>query len=593
MIRRVVYSMSKPKDSLRDFVGRYSDDVVMLDAIYIWSQNPTSKSAGYGVDENYHHIEQTLKSRYDSTLTKQTIQDRDFEEIVGILQNEMAEITDEYIQSHSDAIYKIRSDIEELYEELGLDEEFRDRVKSRIQKLDERSQKGVLLLSELLKSKFGLDSEEVKTSVRTRHLTDFSHYFQALFEQEAPENELFVEAGILNRLLWISSGSSREEPEYVLPGYLEPLILDIEDHVEVSIEIPEIESYLDTLFDGGQIASFEQLLFREDGYSEDTNLDLPTKTGIVNSYGKYHVISPFIQEELQNKYQDHRAKHLEENSKIQSTLSDLSDALQILDKRHRPRSEFVDFRLNSEDLNYQATIVLEDTQIEVVLIDYISELARQHDFGDNTLLVLVDQRIPEAERQLNQIDANINALLIYADEIYGLTSLNDSVREIIDELAVRDYDLKEVEIENISSSSTPQQSFHETIDEHIDAELWSSTVQRAGSKIEDLMHEIYRENSSLPDPDQHKQAIDQIGQMDQYGLGQWIGYFRKTNLFQQLDEAYNFERQYFRSKEINRINEVYNEVKHPPRKDPAPQEAREIATLAKNIIDETKQYTGK
>ncbi|AFK20797.1 hypothetical protein E6P09_19375 (plasmid) [Haloferax mediterranei ATCC 33500] len=78
--------------------------------------------------------------------------------------------------------------------------------------------------------------------------------------------------------------------------------------------------------------------------------------------------------------------------------------------------------------------------------------------------------------------------------------------------------------------------------------------------------------------------------MGQYGLGKWIGYFRTINLFTELDEAYDFERQYFRSENVNRINELYNKVKHPPRTDPAPQEAREIATLAKNIIDETKPY---
>lgn len=583
--------MSNPRASLRNLFDEYSDDHIMLDAIYIWSQNPTSKSAGHGVDENYEYISTILKTRYNSGLTEETLQNRDVREIVENLRREMGEITEAYKQSHSEPIYKARSDIEELYEELELASEFRSIVESRIQRLDKKGQEACLLLSELLKRYFRSGSKKVAQRLKEWYLKDFNHYFQALFEQSPPNNNLFVEIGLLNRLLWISSGSSGKEIEYLLPEYLQQLVLDMEDYVEVSIDSPDLKSYLDTLFESGQIASFEQLLFKENGCSKNTNLDLPLNGRVVYAHSEYYVISPFIERELRDEYKDYRTENLEENSKVQSVLTDLRDALHVLDERYKPRSELKDFQLNSETVSYQARIVLENNRVEVVLTDFLSELTRQRDFEPDTLLVLVDQRIPEAERQLKQIGENINGILIYGNEIYGLTSLKDSIREIIDELAVRDYDLKEVEIENISSTSTSRQSFHEIMDQHVESELWSSAVQRGGAQIEDLMHQIYLENSTLPDPDQHKQAIEKIGPMDGYGLGQWIGYFRMTNLFQELDSTYELERQYFRSGKLNRINDLYNEVKHPPRKEPSSTEAREIATLAKNIIDETKPYT--
>lgn len=584
--------MAGPKSSLRNLIERYSDDIVMLDAIYMWAQNPTSMSAGYGVDENYEFIEEALNIRYSSSRTDTALQGRDAHETAELLRDEMEPITDEYSRSYSKAIYKARSHIKELFEELGIVDEFRNQVKHRVQEANESDQRGCLLLSRLLATKFSTHSkDEIRSELWPHQMERFSIYSRSLFDREPPSTKRFTELGIFNKLLWISSGSSRREPRYCVPEYLAPVVRDMEQHVETSIDSPDTQPYLQELFSSGKIAPFEQLLFGPNhGFSEDESLDLPLQDGIIHQDKEYHVVSPFVEEELRDQYEDRRIENLKEDTKVQTVLRDLREALRSLDKRHRPKSEFVDFTLDRDSASYQGQIVLEGSTIDIVLIDYLSELTRQTDVGYSTLLILVGQRIPEAKRQLKKLEKSPDAILIYGDEVYGLTSLKDRSRKVLSELTIRGYDLREVEIESTTPSPSSHQDFNETMDQYMDAGLWKGAVLRAGSEVENRLHQVYKENSTLPDPDQHKQVMDEMVPMDKFGLGNWIGYYHRTNLFEKLDDNFDIDRRYFDTEYLNTINELYKNVKHPPYHAPSPREAREVETMARNIVEETEHY---
>ena len=49
---------------VNDAVQRYASDETMLDALLQWASNPTSMSAGYGLEENYPYIGRNLVARY-------------------------------------------------------------------------------------------------------------------------------------------------------------------------------------------------------------------------------------------------------------------------------------------------------------------------------------------------------------------------------------------------------------------------------------------------------------------------------------------------------------------------------------------------
>ena len=49
---------------VQETLNRYRDDEIMLDALLQWASNPTSMSAGYGLEENYPYIVKNLAARY-------------------------------------------------------------------------------------------------------------------------------------------------------------------------------------------------------------------------------------------------------------------------------------------------------------------------------------------------------------------------------------------------------------------------------------------------------------------------------------------------------------------------------------------------
>jgi len=48
----------------KEISEKFKDPISILDALLQFSQNPTSASAGYGIEENYPYIENNLRKRY-------------------------------------------------------------------------------------------------------------------------------------------------------------------------------------------------------------------------------------------------------------------------------------------------------------------------------------------------------------------------------------------------------------------------------------------------------------------------------------------------------------------------------------------------
>src|SRR5208283_5212879 len=82
---------------------QYANDEIMINAFMQWALNPTSMSAGYGVNKNYEDIERNLSriyylSKIDAARNVQTLK----EEIAKLVQNH--------------EIYAIRNAIEKTLE---------------------------------------------------------------------------------------------------------------------------------------------------------------------------------------------------------------------------------------------------------------------------------------------------------------------------------------------------------------------------------------------------------------------------------------------------------------------------------------------
>ena len=49
----------------REIPQKFRNSISILDALLQFSQNPTSASAGYGIEENYPYIKNNLKKKYE------------------------------------------------------------------------------------------------------------------------------------------------------------------------------------------------------------------------------------------------------------------------------------------------------------------------------------------------------------------------------------------------------------------------------------------------------------------------------------------------------------------------------------------------
>ena len=52
------------EEIIRDTLNCHLDDEIMLDAFVQWASNPTSMSAGYGIEANYPYIAENLRKRF-------------------------------------------------------------------------------------------------------------------------------------------------------------------------------------------------------------------------------------------------------------------------------------------------------------------------------------------------------------------------------------------------------------------------------------------------------------------------------------------------------------------------------------------------
>ena len=53
---------------VEQLLNKYKNDIVMLDSILQWALNPTPKSSGYGLEENYEYIMNNLKVTYNLSI---------------------------------------------------------------------------------------------------------------------------------------------------------------------------------------------------------------------------------------------------------------------------------------------------------------------------------------------------------------------------------------------------------------------------------------------------------------------------------------------------------------------------------------------
>ena len=314
---------------------KYENNPVILDGFLQLADNPTSMSAGYGIEENLTCVKSNLESRYG---TSENIQEM-FQIIIREKDRILAEARGE--------IYAAEAALREAIEASPvLEEDFLKRVHalSPIEK-------------QVLTAISQLDLDKLFTVFTSSPMTDswgsgktVIAYLLATGVDVRPEKieSIIVKSGFANRLMWISSGRGGNVTEpLVIPYYVKKRKKELAS-LSFPIETNSLSEILSNLISSDSYAELAVL----DEISESGGLiqerielqGLPSWKGLIGNYGGYLAISPLLQNRLRNELLKIR-KDL--SNKIQGNLDKV---MQDLKKKHWPRMEFT--FVHGEDFDY-------------------------------------------------------------------------------------------------------------------------------------------------------------------------------------------------------------------------------------------------
>ena len=218
----------------------------MLDAFSQWASNPTSISAGSGIEQNYPYINKNLMRRYDLSSAK-----------AGKLIIELKNCCDDLIDAARSLpgvkypVDEVQSALIDILSQSGCDNLLRQGVLKRLRDVSEETRKAVALFNILDSVNASVSPDNFTESPgRDRdYQSEFEAYYNATYGQTAPvlrvKQEL-VKSGVYNELFYRSS--LKNNPGSV--GSLTKAIMPTASEMEaLGVKIPQpdvpalIESY--------------------------------------------------------------------------------------------------------------------------------------------------------------------------------------------------------------------------------------------------------------------------------------------------------------------------------------------------------------
>ncbi|GAG89453.1 unnamed protein product, partial [marine sediment metagenome] len=187
-----------------DLIKSYKEDMIMLDGLLQWAMNPTSMSAGYGIEANYPYIEQNLKIAHELTSSK-------------------AKKAIEKLKFDCDKLLELRQDKRDIgnFQKIIKDNlskhQYIKLFKNFVVKKKKKSNENAIRFLNIFKN------------CPIKNYSCLNIQYNAIYGEELPEDDV-IRLGILKPLYWISSGSSGDRE--IIPIFL-PFIDDILDNLKL------------------------------------------------------------------------------------------------------------------------------------------------------------------------------------------------------------------------------------------------------------------------------------------------------------------------------------------------------------------------
>jgi hypothetical protein len=273
-------------------VKRYADDEIMLDALFQWGSNPTSRSAGYGLQENYLCIVKNLVARYGlSTL--------DAEKRVA----ELKRSCDSLIKSQWD-IYEIQRHLLETLKQGEPGQVLRQGVLRRLRETSEETRQALLTLEflENINRAISPDNLTLPPDRWSDYQSEFQAYFNAMWGATAPVLQVrteIVRCGAYNELYWVPSPGAKSSPHPTLVKGVAPTVAEIEALGTKLLRAPEVPALLEKHWQNKDFDLLRLIDILSHSYGGVLKIDelMPLGINIVGfsgAYGQHVALSPVI-----------------------------------------------------------------------------------------------------------------------------------------------------------------------------------------------------------------------------------------------------------------------------------------------------------
>ncbi len=274
------------EEKIYSILDQYQNDEVMLDAFFQWATNPTSMSAGYGLEENYSYIKKNLALRYALSPTEVEKRLKALEEACSVLIVEAEQLPDEkkyrigHVQKRLSAIL-CQGDYGNL------------RVQGVIRRLQEASEetRKALLLFNLLgnigASVLAVNFTEPSTQY-CNYQSEFQAYHKSIFGELSPVLEVsreLIVTGAYNELYWVPSPTAKKSsPRPTLVKAILPSITELEELGTKLPTVPDVPKLLEPYWEK-DVDILRLIDIVSHSYQCVTEVDEPLPVNIPNFMG--------------------------------------------------------------------------------------------------------------------------------------------------------------------------------------------------------------------------------------------------------------------------------------------------------------------
>lgn len=380
------------KGLVQEMLAKYSNNEAMLDAWIQWASNPTSKSAGFGLEENYSFIRSNLLQRY-------SISREDAEQYVNALKDESDKLRN--------SGYAVGDLQKEIMEQAESNRTWCSILKEKLEKSSLDAKRAAYLLI-TLKSR-GFEIDHLLYWSWFEFLNQFLAYYMAAYGKiysKSTEDEL-LKIGVWNKLWYKPVKSSGRVQTVIAPLLtLEELSLNEADLVQKK----DVKQLIEQLFSDRR---FEELALVDEvskapfGFRKFNNEvhSVERIASICGAYGNGVAISPFLLDQVRDTLHSQKQERIRNfGQKIENRIVQLCNEL------------WPECELTSNAEGEQSLWRLDSSvhpRLHIYLTLWLTEADLTRLFPDrpiNAIFIVLNQSIPSAKRILSSKIANFGYL---------------------------------------------------------------------------------------------------------------------------------------------------------------------------------------